>query len=170
MHPDVLKKAREEVLEVLGPDGAPTIENMRGLKYRKSQSTKEVSLKVSHRHYLRHPVRAVLNETLRVFSPLALSIRDSRDEGIVLPPSDATHNSPPMYMPPRMPILPMFYLMHRSKVLWGDDAEEFKPERWLDQDLQQKVSANPAIFTPFASGPRSVSSLLSSHRTDVNGH
>lgn len=36
MHPDVLKKAREEVLEVLGPDGAPTTENMRGLKYRKS--------------------------------------------------------------------------------------------------------------------------------------
>ena len=64
----------------------------------------------------------------------------------------------------------MFYLMHRSKVLWGEDAEEFKPERWLDQDLQQKVSANPAIFTPFASGPRSVSSLFSSHRTDVNEH
>jgi hypothetical protein len=40
IHPDVLKKAREEVLEVLGPEGAPTAENMRGLKYRKSQSTK----------------------------------------------------------------------------------------------------------------------------------
>ena len=37
LHPDVLKKARKEILETLGPEGAPTIENMRGLKYRESQ-------------------------------------------------------------------------------------------------------------------------------------
>jgi hypothetical protein len=37
-HPDVLKKAREEILEALGPEGTPTVENMRGLKYRKSQA------------------------------------------------------------------------------------------------------------------------------------
>lgn len=36
MHPDVLKKAREEILDVFGPGGSPTAENMRGLKYRKS--------------------------------------------------------------------------------------------------------------------------------------
>ena len=47
--------------------------------------------------------------------------------------------------------------MQRNKVLWGADAEEFKPDRWFDPELKQKVSANPAIFTPFASGPRSVS-------------
>lgn len=40
LHPDVLKKAREEVLDVLGPEGAPTVENMRGLKYGKSKSAK----------------------------------------------------------------------------------------------------------------------------------
>ena len=33
LHPDVLKKAREEVLQVLGPEGTPTAENMRNLKY-----------------------------------------------------------------------------------------------------------------------------------------
>ena len=37
LHPDVLKKAREEILEVLGPEAAPTVENMRGLKYREPQ-------------------------------------------------------------------------------------------------------------------------------------
>ena len=42
MHPDVLKKAREEILDVLGPEGVPTVENMRGLKYRESQTTKEI--------------------------------------------------------------------------------------------------------------------------------
>ena len=39
VHPDILKKAREEILEVFGPDGTPTVENMRGLKYRESQQT-----------------------------------------------------------------------------------------------------------------------------------
>jgi hypothetical protein len=55
--------------------------------------------------------------------------------------------------------------MQRNKALWGPDAEEFKPDRWFDQELQQKVSANPAIFTPFASGPRNVSyrSFISPH-------
>ena len=62
-----------------------------------------------------------------------------------------------MYMPPGTPIIFVFFLMQRSKALWGPDAEEFKPERWLDQEVQKKVAANPAIFTPFSSGPRNVS-------------
>jgi len=124
--------------------------------------------KVPHGFYLHHPVRAVLNETLRLFAPLPMSIRDTRDAGVKLPQSDVTHSSPPMYMPPRTPIVFAFYLMQRSKALWGPDAEEFKPERWLDQEVQKKVAANPAIFTPFASGPRNVSAnqpaLVSSDR------
>ena len=156
----MLKKAREEVLEVLGPEGAPTIENMRRLKYGKSQSTKRCWKKVPHELHPHHSVRAILNETLRLFTPLPLSIRDTRDEGVTLPRSDETYSSPPMYIPPRTPILFAFYLMQRSKVLWGPDAEEFKPERWFDQGLQQKVAANPAIYTPFASGPRNVSGNL----------
>ena len=109
-------------------------------------------------------MRAVLNETLRLFSPLPGSTRDTRDTGVVLPRSDATHNSPPMYIPPKSQMTFTFYLMQRNKALWGADAEEFKPDRWLDRELQQKVSANPAIFIPFASGPRNVSGLLLFHK------
>lgn len=60
-----------------------------------------------------------------------------------------------------------FFLMGRNKALWGADAEEFKPDRWLDPELLQKVSSNPAIFTPFASGPRNVSDPRSPHRTGL---
>ena len=74
-----------------------------------------------------------------------------------------------MYVPPKTPIVFIFYLMQRNKALWGADAEEFKPDRWFDQELLQKVSANPAIFTPFASGPRNVSNPLLSHYTGVVG-
>lgn len=54
----------------------------------------------------------------------------------------------------------MPYLMQRNKALWGPDAEEFKPDRWFDPVFQQKVSADPFIFVPFATGPRNVSHLL----------
>jgi len=34
-HPEILARVREEVIETLGPDGAPTLEDIRKLKYRK---------------------------------------------------------------------------------------------------------------------------------------
>ena len=111
-------------------------------------------------------VRAVINETLRLFTPLPASIRDSRDEASIFPRSDATYDLPPMYFPPRVAIVFTFYLMQRNKALWGPDAEEFKPERWFDKELQRKVAANPAIYIPFSSGSRNVSDpniLFQSH-------
>lgn len=40
------------------------------------------------------------------------------------------------------------YAMGRMKFIWGDDAEEFRPERWLNQDgLFQAES--PFKFTAF---------------------
>lgn len=158
-HPDVLKKAREEILEALGPVGTPTVENMRGLKYRTYQLREVYSIRI----YNHHPVKAVLNETLRLFSPLPGSRRDTRDQGVALPRSDATYNSPPVYIPPRTPVAIMPYLMQRNKALWGPDAEEFKPGRWFDPELQKNVAANPSVFIPFVSGPRNVSIMLSPH-------
>ncbi|PRQ59915.1 putative abieta-7,13-dien-18-ol hydroxylase [Rosa chinensis] len=43
--------------------------------------------------------------------------------------------------------------MGRMKFLWGDDAEEFRPERWLDhKGLFEQES--PFKFTAFQAGPR----------------
>ncbi|KAI3458241.1 hypothetical protein Pfo_014904 [Paulownia fortunei] len=45
------------------------------------------------------------------------------------------------------------YSMGRMKSLWGEDAEEFRPERWLDENgvFQQESSCK---FTAFQAGPR----------------
>ncbi|KAK4489493.1 hypothetical protein RD792_005302 [Penstemon davidsonii] len=45
------------------------------------------------------------------------------------------------------------YAMGRIKSLWGEDAEEFKPDRWLDENgiFQQESSFK---FTAFQAGPR----------------
>ncbi|KAK7280043.1 hypothetical protein RJT34_25105 [Clitoria ternatea] len=44
-------------------------------------------------------------------------------------------------------------VMGRMEFLWGEDAEEFRPERWLDENgIFQKESAFK--FTAFQAGPR----------------
>ncbi|KAH7930343.1 cytochrome P450 [Leucogyrophana mollusca] len=46
------------------------------------------------------------------------------------------------------------FLMHRRKDLWGPDAEEFDPDRFLDERLHKYLTKNPFIFLPFNAGPR----------------
>ncbi|XP_059312722.1 cytochrome P450 704C1-like [Lycium ferocissimum] len=46
------------------------------------------------------------------------------------------------------------YAMGRMKFIWGDDAEEYKPERWLDGDDGFFRPESPFKFTAFQAGPR----------------
>jgi cytochrome P450 len=48
--------------------------------------------------------------------------------------------------------LPM--LLHRDKSLWGEDADEFIPERWIDPESIARYVANPFMYGPFSYGPR----------------
>jgi len=45
-------------------------------------------------------------------------------------------------------------MMHRRKDLWGPDADEFDPDRFLDHRLQTYLLSNAFIFLPFNAGPR----------------
>jgi cytochrome P450 len=40
------------------------------------------------------------------------------------------------------------YAMGRMRFIWGDDAEEFRPERWLDEDGVFRQES-PFKFTAF---------------------
>ena len=44
--------------------------------------------------------------------------------------------------------------MHRREDLWGPDASEFDPDRFLDDRLHKYLTPNPFIFLPFNAGPR----------------
>ncbi|XP_058221851.1 cytochrome P450 704C1-like [Rhododendron vialii] len=44
------------------------------------------------------------------------------------------------------------YAMGRMPYIWGDDAEDFRPERWLNNGIFQPES--PFKFTAFHGGPR----------------
>jgi cytochrome P450 len=44
------------------------------------------------------------------------------------------------------------YTLHRIKNLWGDNANEFYPERWLNKEYTKNL--HPYQYIPFHSGPR----------------
>jgi hypothetical protein len=50
--------------------------------------------------------------------------------------------------------------MQRSKDLWGSDAHEFRPDRWLDAEYAARYNTK-SKFVPFHGGPRAVSLTFS---------
>ncbi|RXW17143.1 hypothetical protein EST38_g8710 [Candolleomyces aberdarensis] len=137
LHPDVTEKLRAEVLKHCGPTSPGTFDNFRNMKY----------------------MRAVINETLRLFPPVPLNQRETRDAPCTLPPPDSTFPTSdrrPFYLPPETIIIYLPILIQRNPALWGEDADEFDPERWIDPKRLGKYVANPAMYAPFSAGPRIV--------------
>ncbi|KAH7907492.1 cytochrome P450 [Hygrophoropsis aurantiaca] len=128
-HPKVLGRLREEIMTKVGPMRRPTYDDIREMKY----------------------LRAVLNETLRVFPPVPLNVRKSIN--------DTTWSSPdpeakPLFVPAKTTVAYSVLLMHRRVDLWGPDAQEFDPDRFIDERLHKYLTKNPLIFLPFNAGPR----------------
>ncbi|ELU45529.1 cytochrome P450 domain-containing protein [Rhizoctonia solani AG-1 IA] len=98
-------------------------------------------------------VRALINETLRVFPPVPFNIRRSKNLPSILP-SSLSRAQNGLFLYPRCSITYSLLHIHRRKDIWGDDAEEFKPGRWLAEDPQKVHTTNPFAFIPFNGGPR----------------
>ncbi len=56
------------------------------------------------------------------------------------------------YFPPGTVMSVPSYTIHHSKEIWGDDADEFVPERW---DKDRLTERQEGAFIPFSYGPRS---------------
>ncbi|CAN4125729.1 unnamed protein product [Withania somnifera] len=89
-------------------------------------------------------LHAALTETLRLYPAVPVDGKICFSDDIL--PDGFSINKGDMvsYQP---------YAMGRMKFIWGDDAEEYKPERWLDGDgfFRQE---SPFKFTAFQAGPR----------------
>ncbi|KAL8721462.1 MAG: hypothetical protein Q9225_001874 [Loekoesia sp. 1 TL-2023] len=120
--PDIWAKLRREVDE-LGREH-PTFERIKNMKY----------------------LRYVLNETLRLYPVLPANTRMSVAETI-LPLGGGSDGKSPLFIPPGRTVGWSLYTMHRRKDLYGEDAEEFKPERW--ETLRPGWE-----YLPFNGGPR----------------
>ncbi|KAF7348800.1 hypothetical protein MVEN_01399700 [Mycena venus] len=139
-HPAVLAKLRAEILSTVGPSRAPTPDDFREMKY----------------------LRAVLNETLRLYAPVfetdpylpsidrPVNMR-STTVPVVLP---SMTGGKPFYLPAKSKVPFSVLVMHRRTDLWGPDALQWDPERFIDERLQKYLTPNPFIFLPFNAGPR----------------
>jgi cytochrome P450 len=89
-----------------------------------------------------------LNETLRLFPSVPINSRRSIVD-TTLPRGGGPNGESPLYVPKGTEVNYSVYAMHRSPEFWGDDCNDFKPERWEGR--------KPGFeFLPFNGGPRYV--------------
>ncbi|RPD66744.1 cytochrome P450 monooxygenase pc-2 [Lentinus tigrinus ALCF2SS1-7] len=129
MYPEVFKRLRAEVLQHIGPTQMPSFDDIRSMKY----------------------LRAVINETLRLYPVVPFNVRVANKDTTV-PNPDPT--KPRVFVPANIGVAYSVFMMHRRKDYWGPDAAYFDPDRWIDERLNKYFTANPFIFLPFNAGPR----------------
>lgn len=126
-HERVFGKLRSIVLESFG-----------------SSATGEISFaQLKACQYLLH----VINECFRVAAVIPLNERVAvRDT--TLPRGGGPDGSQPIFIPKGRQVLIATYAMQHRADIWGEDVEEFKPERWEGRKVGWE-------FIPFGAGPRS---------------
>ncbi|KAF9873701.1 hypothetical protein CkaCkLH20_08811 [Colletotrichum karsti] len=91
-------------------------------------------------------LRYVLQETLRLFPPIATNSRMANKD-CVIPVGGGPDGQSPMFVAKNNVVTYSTFVMHRRPELFGPDSEEFIPERW--------ESLRPGWeFLPFNGGPR----------------
>lgn len=126
-NPEVFEKLRATIIETFGSYEDPkeiTFATLKGCQY----------------------LQYCLNETLRLWTVVPGNGRRS-NKGTTLPRGGGADGKSPIYIKPNTDVNYSVHVMMRRKDLWGDDAEEFKPERFNGKRPGWE-------FLPFNGGPR----------------
>ncbi|XP_056693522.1 cytochrome P450 704C1 isoform X3 [Spinacia oleracea] len=91
-----------------------------------------------------HYLHSALTETLRLYPGVPVDGRTTQEDDVLPDGYKVKKGETVNYLA---------YTMGRMPYIWGDDADEFRPERWLDQNgvFQQE---SPFKFIAFHAGPR----------------
>ncbi|KAL6123316.1 hypothetical protein ACLB2K_075838 [Fragaria x ananassa] len=130
-YPRIQEKIAQEVREATNLKDNSSVDDFA------ASLTEEVLDKMQYLH-------AALTETLRLYPAVPVNAKvcfsdDTWPDGFSVKKGDMVAYQP--------------YAMGRMKFLWGDDAEEFRPERWLDENGTFQPES-PFKFTVFQAGPR----------------
>ena len=130
--PQVWNRLQREVKSLEAPldGGRPVFEEIKDMKY----------------------LRAVLNESLRLHPVVPANSRQSITD-TVLPCGGGEDGKSPVFVSNGTIVNYGIYAMHRRHDLYGEDAEDFKPERWLDEDEKKGLRVGWE-YLPFNGGPR----------------
>lgn len=88
-----------------------------------------------------------INETLRLYPPIPFHNKTAKTD-TVLPSGGGPDGNSPILVPKGTEITIQVYAMHRRRDIFGDDADDFRPERWDHIDPGH-------AFSPFSTGKRS---------------
>ncbi|KAL2785944.1 cytochrome P450 [Aspergillus keveii] len=91
---------------------------------------------------------AVINEVLRLYTPVHLTARATMKHLPMTTPSGKTFT-----IPPGVIVYFSIYHLHTSEALWGPNAKEFNPGRFLK--IKESGGSLEGRFMPFGYGPRS---------------
>ena len=122
-HQDWQQQLFEEVNAAVHETGVPSLETVRGLTL----------------------LRNVIRESMRLF-PASSFLNRLSIEDDVLPHSG-------IFVPKGTEIAMYIFALHRDPAVWGADAHEFNPNRWLDTDRIDNV-VGPGGYLPFSLGKR----------------
>jgi cytochrome P450 len=126
-HPDTYAKLAEEVrAAVPQAGGPPSLEGLRSMKY----------------------LRACISESLRLHPPIPRNSREALRDA-TLPTGGGPDGTEPIFVPKGTQVGYQIFSMHRRKDVYGEDADEFVPERWTERNLRPGWA-----FLPFNGGPR----------------
>lgn len=129
-HPDIQRKLREELLGV--STDTPTMDELNSLPY----------------------LDAVVRETLRVHPPVPSTTRmAARDT--VLPLKEPVNGKDYVEIRKDQTIFISIVALNRSKKLWGNDAAEFNPDRWLNGSVDTSLPGLWGNMMTFFGGARS---------------
>lgn len=126
-YPHIYTKLRSIILEEFG-----TYQNPKGITFSSLKSC----------NYLQW----CLNETLRLYPVVPLDGRRAL-RNTTLPVGGGPDGQSPIYIREGVQVDYSVYVMHRRKDLWGQDADDFKPERWDGRRSGWE-------YLPFNGGPR----------------
>jgi cytochrome P450 len=127
-HPDEFYKLREIIIAHFGTELSPTNE----ITFSSLKACKAIN--------------NILYETLRLYPVVAMNGRRAL-RNTTLPTGGGPDRKQPIAIKKGEQVGWPAYVMHRRHDIWGEDADEFRPDRWINRKLGWEMNA-------FGGGPR----------------